>query len=318
MASGPLVSVLTPVYNGEEYLEECIQSVIRQTYTNWEYVIVDNLSTDGTPAIAQRFAAEDSRVRLVRASEFLDIYGNHNRALGEIAAESRYCKIVQADDWIYPECLERMVDVAERNPSVGVVGAFRLFDSQVQLDGLVPYWQEVIPGREALRSSVLGTVYDWFTGSPTSLMYRSDLVRDSPQFYDTRNWHADTDAAFRLLLDSDLGFVHQVLTFSRNNPGMLSSFTYRVYTFNALEGKMLIRYGPRVLSRGDYQTALRRWLRRYGSWLAKQWVKPYRHRQSEFSDYHVREIDTMLAEVGPDPFARGCLQALRRMVASLN
>ena len=59
----PLVSVLTPVYNCEKYLRTCIESVLAQTYTNWEYVIVNNCSTDGTLAIAQEYAAADSRIR---------------------------------------------------------------------------------------------------------------------------------------------------------------------------------------------------------------------------------------------------------------
>ena len=54
-AGQPLVSVVTPVYNGAEYLVECIESVVNQTYANWEYVIVDNCSTDDTLAIARRY-----------------------------------------------------------------------------------------------------------------------------------------------------------------------------------------------------------------------------------------------------------------------
>ena len=77
----PLVSVVTPVYNGGEYLVECIESVIGQSYQNWEYLLVDNASTDLTPEIISRFASKDSRIKHVRFEEHVGAIDNHNRAL---------------------------------------------------------------------------------------------------------------------------------------------------------------------------------------------------------------------------------------------
>ena len=76
----PLVSVLTPVYNGEAYLTECIESVLSQTYQNFEYLIVNNNSTDGTLQIAQHYASLDKRIRIHSNDELLDVISNHNRA----------------------------------------------------------------------------------------------------------------------------------------------------------------------------------------------------------------------------------------------
>ena len=72
-SGGALVSVVTPVYNGAAYLGECIDSVLAQTHANWEYAIVDNCSTDETAEIARRYAAQDSRIRLVANDRFLEI-----------------------------------------------------------------------------------------------------------------------------------------------------------------------------------------------------------------------------------------------------
>ena len=65
----PLVSVVTPFYNTAAWLTECIESVLAQTYHNWEYILVDNCSADGSTEIARRYAKTDSRIRYVRHQE---------------------------------------------------------------------------------------------------------------------------------------------------------------------------------------------------------------------------------------------------------
>ena len=114
--SQPLVSVVTPVYNGAKYLVDCIESVLSQSYDNWEYIIIDNCSNDQTGAIAQRYAERDGRIRVQRNDKVLPIIANFNHALRQISPMSMYCKVVCADDWLFPECLERMVGLAESRP----------------------------------------------------------------------------------------------------------------------------------------------------------------------------------------------------------
>ena len=85
----PLVSVLTAVYNGEAYLAECIESVLAQTYTNWEYIINDNCSNDGTPEIVRQYAGRHSRIRVFRNDKFVPVMENHNIALTRISPQSK-------------------------------------------------------------------------------------------------------------------------------------------------------------------------------------------------------------------------------------
>ena len=111
MESSPLVSVVTPFYNTREFLAECIESVLRQTYTNWEYILVDNCSTDGSSDIAEQYAARfPETIRLIHTASFLSQVRNYNFALSHISHDSKYCKMVQADDWIFPDCLRSMVE----------------------------------------------------------------------------------------------------------------------------------------------------------------------------------------------------------------
>ena len=151
----PLVSIVTPVYNNEEYLAECIESVLAQTYQNWDYTIVNNCSTDKSGEVARRYAAKDSRIRVYEGQQFLRAVPNHNLALRQISPKSKYCKIVFADDWIFPQCIEEMVALAEGHPSVGVVGAYGLQEHEIAWSGL-PYPSNVVRGRDICRRTISG------------------------------------------------------------------------------------------------------------------------------------------------------------------
>lgn len=136
LAGKPLVSVVTPVYNTDMYLAECIESVLRQSYTNYEYIIVNNCSADGSLDIALSYAKKDERIRVVNCDAFVGHVQNHNRALQLISDKSKYCKMVAADDWILPECLSKMVALAETAPSVGIVSSYSIFGPDVRNLGL--------------------------------------------------------------------------------------------------------------------------------------------------------------------------------------
>jgi hypothetical protein len=224
-------------------------------------------------------------------------------------------KIVHADDWLYPECLERMVEVADSDRSVGVVSSFRLVGNHVEHESPLPYWKSSMPGRDVVRWELLpssGPV--WVTGSDTSLMFRADFVRTPGNFYDPTVWHCDTDTAYRVLMQSDFGFVHQVLTCTRRHPGALTPFSHRVWSLITRDGRLLMRYGPALLGRTEYRTYLRRWLWRYGRFLAKQVLKPSRHRQREFHEFHRREINYLLAEAENDRETRWILGCYRYLL----
>jgi glycosyltransferase involved in cell wall biosynthesis len=278
----PLVTVLTPVHDGERHLRECIESVLRQTHQDWEYVIIDNRSRDKTPEIARHYAGQDRRIRIVTNAEFVGVIENHNIAFSLVGPEADYCKIVQADDWLYPECLEKFVDVAERNPSVALASAYRLDQDRVGLKGLPPS-QSVFPGREIGRALLLGDLRDVF-GSPTSHFFRASAVRARQPFYDPGNMHADTEACFAVLEDGDLGFVHEVLTFTRRPGDTQTSKSHdRRSSFPGFL-RILTNHGRRFLNEAEFKESVRRHLRSYYLVMARDLLK--RHRGREYWRYH--------------------------------
>src|SRR5581483_154417 len=132
MPETPLVSVVTPFYNTAPYLKECIESVLSQQYPNFEYILSDNCSSDGSLEIAERYAKQDSRIRLIRQPRFLTQREHFNEGLRQISPESKYCKIVNADDTIFPRCLQEMVRCSEQSDSIGLVSSYYLKNNAVQ------------------------------------------------------------------------------------------------------------------------------------------------------------------------------------------
>ena len=286
--TGPLVSIVTPVYNNAEHLKECIESVLAQTYANWDYTIVDNCSTDGSAEIARRFAEKDPRIRVRENKRFLRALENHNAALRYISAASTYCKVVFGDDWIFPECLAKMVSLAEKYPSVGIVGAYALEGTRVRWTGL-PYPSHVLSGREICREHLLRDLFVF--GSANSILYRADLVRSRDLFYNEAHINADDEACFELLKNCDFGFVHQVLTFTRVRPGSIRVISGNLQTSFPAFLQILLTYGRDYLTPEEYEARLDRHVWEYYRFLGKSFMLNH---DTKFWSYHT----TQLAESG--------------------
>jgi glycosyltransferase involved in cell wall biosynthesis len=248
MIQEPFVSVLTPVYNGEPFLAECIESILAQDYANWEYIIVNNCSTDGTLVLAESYAERDPRIRVVTNKIFVDCLENHNHAFRQISARSKYCKVVSADDRLLPESLGKMVRFAVRNPSIGIVGSYQQGKEKIKWQGLS---QDVsmLSGREACRLGLLQGVHVF--GNPTSVLYRADLVRGTESFFPHSEPHADTSACYESLLGCDFGFIHEVLSVERVHEGQVSAGVRRLGADYFAYLEILTRYGPRYLTEGE-------------------------------------------------------------------
>ena len=113
-ASTPLVSVLVTAYNREAYIAEALESVLAQTMHDFEVVVSDDHSTDGTVRIVEEFARRDARVRLSVNARNLGDYGNRRRAAS--LARGRFLKYHDSDDVMYPHCLSVMVDALVKEP----------------------------------------------------------------------------------------------------------------------------------------------------------------------------------------------------------
>jgi glycosyltransferase involved in cell wall biosynthesis len=279
----PLVSVLTPVYNGADFLVQCIESVLGQTYQNYEYIIVNNCSTDRSLEIALAYAEKDKRIRVHNNQDFVGVIENHNIAFGLISPAVKYCKVVCADDFLFPDYLRRTIEVAEANPSVGIIGSYQLSGAYIKWQGF-DYPGAVIAGRELCRRIFLGDDPTFGFGTPTSLTYRADLVRKSKAFYPNPSPHADTSACFKCLSESDFGFVHQVLSYERKHDATQSSASGKLERYASAYLNDLQQYGPSYLQQAELERLTHKCLHQYYNFLAVEYILGFRGK--DFWNYH--------------------------------
>jgi glycosyltransferase involved in cell wall biosynthesis len=282
-ANRPFISVVTPFYNTAPYLAECIESVLAQTYPEFEYILMDNCSTDGSGEIAKDYARRDARIRLVRCSEFLSQLGNYNRALAEISPLSKYCKMVQADDWIFPDCLKTMVSIFEQSPSIGLVSSYWLTDEENAVLGSgYPIGSPIRPGIDCAQWYLRTGIYIF--GSQTTVMYRSSLVRERRAFYDVSiPYAADIDKCMQILERWDFGFAYQVLSFTRRDNDSIISNVLPLLSYELTPYIITQRYAPVFFRAAEAAYIRSKSKRKYYQALARAALEL---RGREFWQYH--------------------------------
>ena len=185
----PRVSVLMAVHNGERHLAEALDSVLAQTLADFELVVVDDASTDGTADMLDAYAERDGRVVVIRNAENLRLPASLNRGLAHCRAP--LVARADADDVNLPERLERQAAFLDRHLDVGVVGcAFRKMDEAGHLLNTVRYAtdHEAIRARQLFLSSFLHP----------GVVFRASVVR-AVGGYDEAYWTAqDSDLWTRL------------------------------------------------------------------------------------------------------------------------
>jgi glycosyltransferase involved in cell wall biosynthesis len=306
----PLVSVVTPVHNTEEYVAECIESVLAQTYQNYEFLIVNNASTDRSGEIIAEFAGKDRRIRVIETGKLLSQLENFNFALGQCSPGAKYVKMVQADDWIFAGCLTEMVALAEAYPNIGMVSSYRFREASVQGLGLHPT-RSVASGHEICRKHLIDRVFMF--GSPTTVLYRADIVRDRKPFFKEGRLHADTEASYEIVLNSDFGFVHQLLSFSRMQEASISG-AVKDFAPDELDRLISVKlYAHLYLTREECETTTTGAVAEYYDALARGALLGA---GSEFWNYHRDGLGTIGETIDQARVAKHVVRVLAHMALS--
>ncbi|NJR40488.1 MAG: glycosyltransferase family 2 protein [Leptolyngbyaceae cyanobacterium CSU_1_4] len=229
----PIVSVCIPTYNGEKYFKSCLDSVLSQTFSDFELLIIDDQSTDTTVSIAQEYAKQDSRIRIIQNPQNLGLVGNWNRCIE--LSRGEWIKFVFQDDLIAPTCLEKMLAASQPESSIVCCRRNFIFDDSTPknirwfYENIVSL-QNFFPGGAALSAEDYGRVilsnlgYN-FVGEPTAVMLRRKVFHQFGTFNPHLIQICDLEFWTRIAVHTGILYVDEPLATFRLHGQSTSSKT---------------------------------------------------------------------------------------------
>jgi glycosyltransferase involved in cell wall biosynthesis len=223
----PLVSVLLTAWNREKYVGEAIEHVLAQTFSDFELIITDNASTDGTVDIIRQYAAKDSRIRYYVNEANLGDYPNRNRAASY--ARGKYLKYTDSDDVLYEHALQVMVSAMKKFPEAG-------FCICTQQDPERPY-PVIISGRQAYLENFYG--YNHFGVAPGSAIIKREAFEAVGGFSGKR-LIGDNELWFKLATHYSMVKIPGGLYWDRNHGDQERFTTYADQNYRKLRHMVML------------------------------------------------------------------------------
>jgi len=213
VTSGPLLSVLMCVYNGERHVEAAIESVLNQTYTDFEFIILDDGSTDTTPDILARFAASDDRIRLLKNETNKGVPASST--IGFRAASGTYVARMDADDVMHEMRFEKQMAFLAKHPEVGLLGTDTFTtDQDLKLFGTVKY-----PRSSGMLKWLL---YFYMTLHHPTCVMRAEVVQKVGYYREKFRIGSDFDLFNRMRFHTEFAMVPEPLYYYRHWGGNIS------------------------------------------------------------------------------------------------
>lgn len=173
MKETPLVSVITPFYNSEKFLEETIQSVIKQTFPHWELFLVNDFSTDKSQDIAEKHCATDSRVHLIKLEKNSGVGVARN--IGTQHAKGKYIAFLDADDVWMPRKLETQLKFMDKHQINLCFSSYLLMDEQGNQLGKVIEALPQLSYRKLLKSNYIGNLTGIYDAEVLGKVYSPEI-----------------------------------------------------------------------------------------------------------------------------------------------
>ena len=177
----PMVSIIVPVYNAEQYLRRCVDSILNQEYTDYELLLVNDGSTDASGDICEEYGDRDPRVIVIQ-KENTGVSDSRNRALDR--ARGKYLQFLDSDDWITPDATRLFVRAAEEYGCDMVISDFyRVVGERLSPKGDIE--EEGVLTREEFAAHMMENPADFYYGVLWNKLYRRDIVEEHKLRMDT-------------------------------------------------------------------------------------------------------------------------------------
>ena len=221
----PKVSVVMSFHNDADYIEEAIQSILKQTFNDFEFIIINDCSSDGSAEIVNQYASKDERIIVIKNSQNLGLTKSLNKGIQ--AAKGKYIARQDADDVSLPFRLEKEVSLLESHPEIGLVSCnLYLIDDEGNCIG-----------QHKRKSDP--NIISWYLlfhnhiGGHSQVMYRKQLVGDLGGYDENRRYSQDYELWSRLMLVSKIAVLPDFLLKRRKHSQSIStskSFEQRQYS----------------------------------------------------------------------------------------
>jgi len=227
--SGPKVSVCMPSFNRKEYTIKAIESVLTQSFQDFELVITDDRSDKDTVDAIKQYMVKDSRIRFFVNDRQLGVYGNLNMSI--MHSRGEYIKPICNDDMLAPRCLEVFTEVMDKNPNVSLVTSFtKAFDgSELIRDEKYFEGIRLLDGKWCQKSLLFDG--NWVGALTYAMFRRRDLYVGL--FTRWKYWVGDHEMWIKLLGTGDLYVVPEILSFIRvhdNRESAVHGVEFRLIT----------------------------------------------------------------------------------------
>ena len=177
----PMVSIIVPIYNAEQYLRRCVDSILKQEYTDYELLLVNDGSTDASGDICEEYGDRDPRVIVIQ-KENTGVSDSRNRALDR--ARGKYLQFLDSDDWITPDATRLFVRAAEEYGCDMVISDFyRVVGERLSPKGDIE--EEGVLTREEFAAHMMENPADFYYGVLWNKLYRRDIVEEHKLRMDT-------------------------------------------------------------------------------------------------------------------------------------
>jgi glycosyltransferase involved in cell wall biosynthesis len=244
-----LVSICIPLYNGEKYLEQCLNSAINQTYKNIEILLVDDVSSDNTLSIVNKYAANDKRIKLHRNNKNLGLVGNFNKCLE--LANGEWIKFLLQDDYLADNCIETMLAAISEHDMIAVCKRTFLLDEDADETKRNYYNKKVmtfekwgVTSKEPVNikpilisTMAVSNICLNFIGEPTSIMLKKDVLIDRGFFNPDIAQICDLEYFVRIASKLGLKYIPKPLSYFRIHKESTTetNLSNKTYTFSYLD-----------------------------------------------------------------------------------